>query len=419
MSPICERAFEDITQYGKALLKYISANDVGLTGGHQYGYYLPKEVWQLFTPYAPTKGENSKHKVTITWPDGRQTLSTVTWYGTLSRSEYRLTGFGYDFPYRTFDNLGDLLVLIPKNISEYNAYVLDLDEDIEELQAALGIEIIKAWAAYEEGKEQLETIDTCLNRHFREFTVAVDEFPEVRVFSETTRTAIFDCIPGFEKLGADEQLIRLIQEEYNLYRMVERKVFEPQVQRLFKSIDDFLQTALSILQARKSRAGRSLENHVEYLLYREGIPFQMRQVVEDTRPDIIIPSVAAYNDPNYPDSKLFMVGVKTTCKDRWRQVTREAPRIKQKHILTFQEGISSKQLLEMHRADVILVVPSSLHKEYPPDICALLSVNQFLDSCDFAFRGLSDDNGMKLELPIVTLAPIVKQYAETFGAVFE
>ncbi|MCL4505969.1 MAG: hypothetical protein M1434_00600, partial [Chloroflexi bacterium] len=42
-----------------------------------------------------------------------------------------------------------------------------------------------------------------------------------------------------------------------------------------------------------------------------------------------------------------------------------------------------------------------------------------LDSCDFAFRGLSDDNGMKLELPIVTLAPIVKQYAETFGAVFE
>ncbi|MCL4506989.1 MAG: hypothetical protein M1434_05885, partial [Chloroflexi bacterium] len=50
---------------------------------------------------------------------------------------------------------------------------------------------------------------------------------------------------------------------------------------------------------------------------------------------------------------------------------------------------------------------------------AVKSIKDILDSCDFAFRGLSDDNGMKLELPIVTLAPIVKQYAETFGAVFE
>jgi len=49
-SPICERAIEDATTYGKAVLKFISANDVGLTGGHQYGYYLPLEVWYLFSP---------------------------------------------------------------------------------------------------------------------------------------------------------------------------------------------------------------------------------------------------------------------------------------------------------------------------------------------------------------------------------
>ncbi len=380
-SPICERAVEDAAKYKKAILKFISANDVDLTGGHQRGYYLPKEVWHLFTPQPPVKGMNSEHSVVVTWQDGRPTQSKVKWYGKLTRSEYRLTSFGRDFPYRTFDNLGDLLVIIPKTLDEFNAYVLDLDEDIEELQAVLGVEIVKSWTTYEAGKTQLETEDACLNRYFREFAEAVEEFPEVKVFSDTTRTAILDCTAGFTDLNVDEQLIRLIQEEYNLYRMVERKIFQPEVQRLFASIDDFLQTALSILQARKSRAGRSLENHVEYLLKESGIPFQMRQVVDDTRPDIIIPSKAAYDDRAFPDKKLFMIGVKTTCKDRWRQVTNEAPRIKRKHILTLQEGISSKQLDEMYRAKVTLIVPESLHREYPRETkTVILSIHAFVDS---------------------------------------
>jgi EcoRII C terminal len=108
--------------------------------------------------------------------------------------------------------------------------------------------------------------------------------------------------------------------------------------------------------------------------------------VDKTRPDIIIPSKAAYDDPAYPPEKLFMVGVKTTCKDRWRQVSSEAPKIKQKHILTMQEGISGKQLEEMERAAIVLVVPKSLHKQYPKDKhSGLLSVNQFIDGLKTIF----------------------------------
>lgn len=380
MSPMCERAVADATKYGKAILKFISANDVGLTGGHQAGFYLPVSIWQVFTPHKPEKGVNSEHSVSVLWPDGIQTASTVKWYGA-AKSEYRLTRFGRDFPWRTFDNLGNLLVLIPKNVSEFIAYVLDIDEDIEEIQAALGVEVLRSWCLYEKGQAQPETEDICLNRHFRAFAGTVEKFPEVKVFSSTTRLAILDCVTGFADLAEDEQLIRLVREEYALYRMVERQVFQPEVQRLFASIDDFLQTALSILQARKSRAGRSLENQVEYLLKEAGIPYQMRQVVEDTRPDIIIPDKAAYFDSAFPEEKLFMIGVKMTCKDRWRQVTKEAPRIKQKHILTLQEGISSNQLDEMHRAKVTLIVPQSLHKEYPKERTAvILSIHEFIDS---------------------------------------
>ena len=332
------------------------------------------------------KGENKDHPVEVLWPEGRLTASVVKWYGQGTRSEYRLTRFGKDFPWRTVDNLGSLLVLIPKSLDHFIAYVLDLDEDIEEFQAALGIEVIDSWVLYEKGLTKYETEDGCLNKRFRDFAATVDDFPAGRVFSETTRSAMLDCIASFGSLNSDEQLVRFVREEYELYKMVERKVREPEVQRLFSSIEDFLETAQKILQARKSRAGRSLENHVEHLLRQAAIPFQMRQIVDGTRPDIIIPSKAHYDDASYPDKRLYMIGVKTTCKDRWRQVTQEAPRIKLKHILTLQKGISAKQLEEIHRSKVLLIVPESLHKEYPPEFRSqLLSVHTFIDKLRSTF----------------------------------
>jgi hypothetical protein len=160
--------------------------------------------------------------------------------------------------------------------------------------------------------------------------------------------------------------------------MVERLLCGPLVQRQFKSIDDFLKTATSIMNRRKARAGRALENHVEHLLKNAGVPFEMRPKIRG-EPDVIIPSKAAYDDPQYPSNKLFMLGVKTTCKDRWRQVLHEADRVAAKHLLTIQPGISSNQLALMSSANVKLIVPGRLHKKYPGNAqAALLNVQQFI-----------------------------------------
>src|SRR5689334_6239834 len=112
-SPNGERAIAEALRIGNAILKFISPNDVGLTGGHQCGYYLPKPVWRMFTPHAPERGRNEETAVQVIWQDGRATDSRVKWYGRGTRSEYRLTRFGRDFPYLTADSVGDLLVLIP------------------------------------------------------------------------------------------------------------------------------------------------------------------------------------------------------------------------------------------------------------------------------------------------------------------
>jgi hypothetical protein len=155
---------------------------------------------------------------------------------------------------------------------------------------------------------------------------------------------------------------------------------EPEVVRVFKNVDDFLSTAQTILQRRKARAGRSLEHHVEYQLQQAKIPFDARIDVEGTKPDILIPGKREYLDVQYPTEKLFALGVKTTCKDRWRQVTREAPRLQTKHLLTVQKGISPNQLDEMKSLHVSLVVPDKLHSDYPKDRRADLStVSAFID----------------------------------------
>lgn len=382
LSPNGERALLDALAAGKALAKFISPNDVGLTGGHQYGFYLPKKVWEAFSPNPPVDGQNSHHEVAVTWPDGLLTNSRVYWYGNETRSEYRLTRFGRDFPWiswNTSDNVGDLLVIIPHSVDRFSAYILDLEEDIDEFLAGLGIEITDTWGYFDREIEPIETEDQCLNRNFRDFVQTLEALPTGDVFSETTVNSLLECVNGFSEVDPDTKLLRLVKEEFTLYQMAERFVFEPDVQRLFASIDDFLTTANRILQSRKSRAGRSLENHVEYILGESRIPYDVRPRVDGTRPDIIIPGVAQYEDLTFPLDDLFVIGVKRTCKDRWRQVTREAPRVPHKHILTLQRGMSLNQFEEMQSLNVTLVVPNKYHSDFPAETRnSILSLEAFL-----------------------------------------
>ena len=63
-----------------------------------------------------------------------------------------------------------------------------------------------------------------------------------------------------------------------------------------------------------------------------------------------------------------MLAVKTTCKDRWRQILNEADRIRIKHLLTLQEGVSQNQFAEMEAAGVQLVVPEGIRNSYPEGV---------------------------------------------------
>lgn len=395
-SPDCERAIEDATRYGNALLKFISRNDAGVTGSHQAGFYLPKagDVWRIFTPHQPTRGYQAEEIVTVLWQDGRTTQSKLTWYGNNSRTpgvvgraEYRLTRFGRDFPFLNSNTVGNLFVLIPVDHHNFRAYVLDQDDDIEEIETALGVEAFESWGVYQTGAPQVDDENECVERKHREFTERLTEFPSGEVFSRAALQILDECRRHFNRLAADDVLMDSMEQEYSLFRFVERRLCQSEILRAFTEVDDFLNTAARLMNRRKSRAGRSLENHVHQFLTKEGIPHKMRAVEIPGKPDVVIPSVEAYFDNSYPTDRLFVVGVKTTCKDRWRQVLNEGRRVPNKHIITIQPGISAPQLEEMREANVTLVVPERLHKQYPPDRpMELLTLARFAE----AVRGRLD-----------------------------
>ena len=380
-SCLIERAIADARQYGRALLKFISANDVGSTGGHQCGFYLPKAIWRHFTCNPPEREKLSKEEVKITWQDGLVTDSVITWYGRKTRSEYRLTRFGRDFPWLNQDNVGSLLILIPYASSEFMAYVADTEDDIDDVLSAFGLSgLDEAWALYDAAAMPQEDPDSCITRRFSKFVAPLKkDFPSPKHFAEATFNALADCFSSFSAADSDTKLLQLLDYEYRLFKLAERRIYSGILTSPFQSIDHFLQIASSIMNRRKKRAGISLENHVETVLKDAAIPFASHPKVDDTAPDFIIPSVEAYNDRSYPSDKLFVLALKTTCKDRWRQILNEAPRIPLKHLLTVQQGISQNQLTEISRSNVSLIVPESLHSCYPGSgRKSLLTVESFV-----------------------------------------
>lgn len=98
-----------------------------------------------------------------------------------------------------------------------------------------------------------------------------------------------------------------------------------------------------------------------------------------SKPDFVFPGIQQYKDMAFPESRLSMLGVKSTCKDRWRQILTEAKRIEKKHLLTLEPRISENQTDEMRDSKVQLVVPKFIHSTFAPKQQRwLLSVGDFV-----------------------------------------
>lgn len=205
--------------------------------------------------------------------------------------------------------------------------------------------------------------DTFLEDMLRRFG---GSFPPTREFSEYARGTLRD-VSALDH--PDATLMAWMEREEILFRTLERHLLAERLSKGFDNdVDGFVSFSLSVQNRRKSRVGLALENHVEQILVAQGVRHARAAVTENrSKPDFLFPGSPEYNDPAYAPIRLTMLGVKATCKDRWRQVLAEANRISPKHLLTLETAISTTQTAEMKDRQLQLVVPRSLHPTYETD----------------------------------------------------
>lgn len=193
-------------------------------------------------------------------------------------------------------------------------------------------------------------------------------FPSTRDFSTFARSTLAHVDPV---ASPDDALMVWMNREEILFRTLERHIIADRLAKGFMTadgnvdVDGFLQFSLSVQNRRKSRVGLAFENHLEVVLGAHGLRFDRTAVTENrSKPDFLFPGKAEYHDADFSALGLTMLAVKSTCKDRWRQVLAEADRIPEKHLLTLETAISRQQTDEMREKGVQLVVPRPLHETF-------------------------------------------------------
>ncbi len=193
-------------------------------------------------------------------------------------------------------------------------------------------------------------------------------FPSTSNFSYLARNTLPDVRAEDDP---DAALLAWLTREEALFRRLEKRIVSKRLEKGFTDgggvdVDGFIRFSLSVHNRRKSRMGYSLENHLEAVFQAFGIANDRGKVTENNhRPDFLFPSVAAYHAaPSTGAPNLAMLGAKSSCKERWRQVLAEADKIPRKHLLTLEPGISEPQTDQMESSDLQLVVPQGIQDSY-------------------------------------------------------
>ncbi len=342
-----------------AYCHYITPNDVGATGGHQSGFHIGKSCYKLFFDTPGIKGENKDCQVEITWQNDFKTQSRAIYYGVGTRNEYRLTRYGRGFEFLREDYIGSLLIMTRDQEKSYKAYVLSNQDNIEDFMASFNLDVTVGNQIIE--NNVVVSQEDLISKDFNTFISQHTTFPDTIEMASFARNCVIRANKYTQENiadNADSIIMQWVNAEYQLFAGLEEKIYQPVYTTPFSSCQSLIDFSNSILNRRKSRAGKSLEHHLSEIFTASKLKFEEQVVTENNKkPDFIFPDGMSYHNFAFPSDKLTMLGAKTTCKDRWRQVLNEADRIPDKHLFTLQRGVSRNQLKEMKDEHLTLVVP--------------------------------------------------------------
>lgn len=381
-------------------VKRLSGNDTLANESHQAGPYIPKEVIFGSLPSLQQPDVLNPRIELDAYIDSHADLKRVTaiWYNNKvsagkTRNEVRVTNWGGgSSALLDPDSTGALAVFVFRggtdgnDASALHIWVCSGYED-EVIEDRIGPLEPGRWVVWRPGDPLPGGLFSKTPAMLAPCRLTPETMPpgwlvKFPTGAEIVRKAVE--LRPLQNETPDDRLMRRRDCEYEMFRSVEEAVEGARLAEGFTSIDAFVERALTILQRRKSRSGRSLELHAREVFIEEGFvegaDFSHSPTSEgDKKPDFLFPSEAAYRDKSFPEERLRMLASKTTMKDRWRQILNEADRIGRKHLLTLQEGVSVNQFAEMEAASVQLVVPASIIESYPESVQPkLMTIQDFL-----------------------------------------
>jgi len=357
------------------IVKRLSSNDTGLTGGHQSGIYVPHEfieetlpeiyTTEVFGPnifieecYFPAQDDSVK-KLRVIYYNSKYFPEKGL---KKEYNEFRITRWGgKSSPVQDVDNTGSIFIFALKKEAEEISAVAWVASSIEEE------DIIEDWLGSEVEPGRFIMYKNVI-RPDKELNLPKewnDNFP--------TGKEIFDYVlkiyPRDKWIKSiDELLLKRREFEFEIFEKIETIDVLPKIKNGFASVETFIKYAHSVSNRRKSRTGNSLELNLGSIFNDEKLVFETQVITENRKkPDFLFPSGMAYHDNNFPGEKLHMMAAKTCCKDRWRQIINEANRINTKHLFTLQQGVSNNQLQEMKDHNVSLVVPKPHVTTFPKE----------------------------------------------------
>lgn len=394
-----QRWLNDHSELGvRWYIKRLSGNDTLANGTHQAGPYIPKRfLFEVFPALDRREALNPDvwFNLFVDSHDEQRTVRGI-WYNNVfhsgTRNETRITGLGGR----------SSALLDPESTGALTVFAFS--EATTTARAVCHVWVCRTEAEEDQAEDRFGPVEPGISTvlvphpdtmsHFssrqvrRNCWLEPGEIPSEWLETYPTGAEFARAsleLATFGTLSPDKRLMKRRLCEFDLFRSVEEAVELPKVRQGFESMETFLALAQSILQRRKARSGISLEIHARAIFKEEGLLEDQHfayQVVtpRGRRPDFVFPSAAAFLDPTYPVSRLRMLAVKTTCRDRWRQVLNEADRpIHCTHLLTVQEGVSEAQYREMVQSGVQLVVPAPLQRKYPRTVQPTLqSLREFI-----------------------------------------
>lgn len=401
-----DNQWSDIQEWvGKSrqlLIKKLSRNDCGWAdgseNGHQNGVYIPRAIRESdFFPQLKNINQNKPHifesQFKTLWPATGEIKSSSLKHYSNKGTEMHFTGV----PKSEFAGLTPASLMIGGILREpadeiYHWFMIvdSASEEVELLEAMfdLGTEFhyglfdpADALKIQKDETEQLvdELSAALKNGSLAAFIASVSKMPAPEILAAEAQRVFLqqhqlgDLSP-YEMPNPGDAIMKISRDiEYSLYKRAERRYRAAEVIRIITSggadivssvvrgFSDLDATFLSASQHRKSRAGRSFEQHIARLLRDGRIAFEEQAVTGGRRPDFVLPSLVVLKSKKRTFVEAMVLSAKTTLRERWKQVAMERFNCAL-FLATVDDRVSSAAIDDMSTQGIHLVVPESLKK---------------------------------------------------------